>query len=964
MTPLFVSLALAGTARGQAPPSSAPKASAATGKTATAARDPFALTAEQFTLPSGMTVLLRRDSAVPRVAVTLNFSVGSKDEAPGRTGFAHLYEHLMFMGTKNVPDNKFDLIMESEGGGNNATTDNDRTFYYDLGPSHLLETLLWLEAERLVYLPEVMTDKKVDLQRDVVRNERRQSYENRPYGIAELRLPELLYPKGHPYSWPVIGSHQDLLAASTQDVKQFFYTYYTPANATLAVVGDFDPKAAKALVQKYFGWMPKSQKPKAVTLASGIPLVSAPVQTRLTVTDKVALPKVYLAWHAPPVQSPDYVQAALLADVLAKGKASRLHRALVVEQKLAQSIEVDVEPLTLGSVLVVAVTAQQGVTGEALMAALEKEVGRLTAQPITDAEVERARSQRLTELARQIETPLGQAQWLQMMHQWLGDALALPKLVQQLRAVTAADTMARAKAMGLTDPQRRLAMSILPQPKTAAAPAAKPAEPEKKVAAVAVANAAAEVPAPSLGTPPFDFAKTPKLGAVKTLVPPKSARFSPGGIDVLLVQRRGSALLELTAMVPVGEKDSPADKGGLAQAVATMLTEGAGSRSATEVATALESLGASVRTTVGQDMTQLSLSVLSDRYAQAAPILGDVLQRPRLSATDWQRVRGERVATLSRMRDEPRYNAERALLSSLYGAAHPYSRPPLGTDASLARIQAEDLAQFHKSHYLEGQAGPVTLVIAGDLELTAAQAQQLVAPLALTAVAKPASAPVSRPALPAPTTQRGLVLVDRPGAPQTEMRVANLIPSRLDPDRGVADVAQVLLGGMFTSRLNQNLREQHGYTYGSQALLTRLAESGYFIAQAALRSDVTVEGLTETLHELQRITQQQMTVAEAQKGQKAALQHLVAQGERAAGLSQLYATLVRYGLPLDELSRLGRSVLLATPAQLLRVAKSEIRPSEATIVLVGDVKKLEPLLRKLPGLQAAPQYRDLDGNTQ
>ena len=176
--------------------------------------------------------------------------------------------------------------------------------------------------------------------------------------------------------------------------------------------------------------------------------------------------------------------------------------------------------------------------------------------------------------------------------------------------------------------------------------------------------------------------------------------------------------------------------------------------------------------------------------------------------------------------------------------------------------------------------------------------------------------------------------------------------------------AQVLLGGMFTSRLNQNLREQHGYTYGSQALLTRLAESGYFIAQAALRSDVTVEGLTETLHELQRITQQQMTVAEAQKGQKAALQHLVAQGERAAGLSQLYATLVRYSLPLDELSRLGRSVLLATPAQLLRVAKSEIRPSEATIVLVGDVKKLEPLLRKLPGLQAAPQYRDLDGNAQ
>ena len=208
-----------------APPAVAPAAPVRGMAAAPAAPDPFALTAERYTLPSVMTVLLRRDPAVPRVVVSLWFAVGSRDEAPGRTGFAHLYEHLMFMGTRNVPDNRFDAIMESEGGGNNATTSTDRTFYFDFGPSHLLPTLLWLEAERLTNLPETMTDEKVALQREVVRNERRQSYENRPYGMAELRLPQAMYPAGHPYSWPVIGSHEDLLAASTTDVKQFFYKY-------------------------------------------------------------------------------------------------------------------------------------------------------------------------------------------------------------------------------------------------------------------------------------------------------------------------------------------------------------------------------------------------------------------------------------------------------------------------------------------------------------------------------------------------------------------------------------------------------------------------------------------------------------------------------------------------------------------------------------------------------------------
>ena len=327
---LLLTVGLVSSAPSAAPPVSAPVPKAAA-TPAPAGRDPFALTAERYTLPSGMTVLLRRDPSVPRVVVSLWFSVGSRDEAPGRTGFAHLYEHLMFMGTRHVPNNRFDAIMESEGGGNNATTSTDRTFYFDFGPSHLLPTLLWLEAERLTNLPETMTDEKVSLQREVVRNERRQSYENRPYGMAELRVSSAMYPAGHPYSWPIIGSHEDLIAASTSDVKQFFYKFYTPSNATLAIVGDFNPEEAKRLVQTYFGWMPKRPKPVSPSLGGGVPSMVVPVEQKIVVQDQVALPRVYLLWHAPAVGSPDYAETVLLGDVLGKGRASRLHRKLVIE---------------------------------------------------------------------------------------------------------------------------------------------------------------------------------------------------------------------------------------------------------------------------------------------------------------------------------------------------------------------------------------------------------------------------------------------------------------------------------------------------------------------------------------------------------------------------------------------------------------------------------------------------------
>jgi len=380
---------------------------------------------ERYTLPNGLTVILYEDHTLPIVAINLWFRVGSKEEPARRTGFAHLFEHLMFMGTKNVPDGKFDEILEGEGAQNNAMTSNDFTAYHELGPSHLLETFLWLEADRLATLPDAMTEKKVALQREVVRNERRQSAENRPYGQVELVLPELMYPPGHPYRHPVIGSHADLVAASVADVKAFFRSYYVPANASLVVAGDFKPAEARRLVEKWFGWLPRAQAP-AHSWAAPARLTK---NARVVVDDAVELDGITMAWHAPPAAGPGSAAHDVLAALLGGGRASRLSRRLVYERKVASEVEARVEEGLLGSQLEVVAIAAPGQRAAAVEAAIREELRALTTTaPPTEREVARARAYVETRRLEHLDSPLEVALALNEWEHRLGDPGALERL--------------------------------------------------------------------------------------------------------------------------------------------------------------------------------------------------------------------------------------------------------------------------------------------------------------------------------------------------------------------------------------------------------------------------------------------------------------------------------------------------------------------------------------------------------
>ena len=344
---------------------------------------------EKFKLDNGLTVILHRDTQSPLIAVDIWYHVGSKDEQPGRTGFAHLFEHLMFMGSQHVKPGEFDDFLERTGGTNNGSTENDRTNYWMNVPSNALELALFLESDRMGYLLESMTPKTVDAQRDVVKNERRQSYENRPYGQAELTLGEMLYPEGHPYHWPVIGYMPDLTAASYEDVVEFFKKYYAPGNASLVVAGDFDTATAKAQIEKWFGDVKSGASVEPMT----VPGVKLNGVQKKTLTDKVQLQRLYLAWLTPPHFAPGDAALDMVADALAGGKNSRLYKRLVYDMQIAQEVSAYQASQALSSYFLIEATARPGHTADELLKVIDEEIAKLQTTPPSAHDVERSLNQ-------------------------------------------------------------------------------------------------------------------------------------------------------------------------------------------------------------------------------------------------------------------------------------------------------------------------------------------------------------------------------------------------------------------------------------------------------------------------------------------------------------------------------------------------------------------------------------------
>jgi len=399
----------------------------------------------QTKLANGLTVIVHEDHLLPEVATNIVYRVGSKDEHPGRTGFAHLFEHLMFMGTKRAPSKAFDEWMEAAGGSNNASTSTDLTDYHETGPSTLLPLFLWLEADRLATLGREIDQPKLDLQRDVVRNERRQTVENRPYGKVELRMPELMYPPSHPYHHPIIGSHADLEAASVDDVKRFFEEHYVPANAALVVAGDVRADQVKEIAARYFGIVAAAPPPPDAAKPAPLPVPKLDKVVRETIEDKVEMTKIIMAFHSPAHFEPGDAELDLLASVLASGKTSRLYKSLVYDKALAQSVEAMQESAFLSSMFTIEIMVRPGVSADLVEKTTDALLADVIAKPPTDEELTRAKNQIGFDFVDRLQSIASRARLLNMYWAERGDPGFVNKDLERYNQATAAGVLAQAQ---------------------------------------------------------------------------------------------------------------------------------------------------------------------------------------------------------------------------------------------------------------------------------------------------------------------------------------------------------------------------------------------------------------------------------------------------------------------------------------------------------------------------------------
>ncbi len=891
-----------------------------------------------FTLKNGLKVILSQDKRLPMVAVNLWYHVGPANEIPSRTGFAHLFEHMMFQGSKHVAADTHFKLLEAAGASDiNGTTDFDRTNYFETVPSNQLELALWIESDRMGYLLDVLDQKALANQRDVVRNERRQSLENQPYGVAEESLYQAIYPKGHPYHGVVIGSHADLQAAQLGDVQDFFKQYYTPNNASLAIVGDFDPAAARKLVEKYFGGLKRGAEVPKITATT--PPIAA--EKRLTVTDTVQLPRVYMAWLTPAIFKPGDAEADLAADILGGGKSSRLYKALVYDKQIAQAVATTQESLILGSKFTIQATARPGHTAEELEAVINEELKKFVQQGPDATELERAKNTIETRIITGLETLGGfggKADRLNSYEHYLGTPDYLAKDLQRYRGATAQAVKTFAEQH--LQPAKRIVLFAVPgEKKLAAEP---PAGPDPAAGGAQTVNVAE----------PWRK-DMPKPGTVKAAQFPTPDQFTlPNGLKVIVSERRELPVVSASLVFASGSGANPADTPGLANFTAAMLDEGTKTRNALQIADETARLGATLATASTMDQTQISVTSLAAQFPRALDLLADVAQNPTFPQEEVERQRASRLANLVAAKSNPAQIVGRVMASALYGTAHPYGYTELGTEASNKAMSRAAMENFWKQQLVPGNAALVVVGAVSRKELEA---------MTTKAFAGWAGKAAARTKLPAPGgTAAKLVIVDMPGAAQTQVRVASVGVPRATPDFEALEVVNTLLGGLFTSRINLNLREDKGYTYGAFSTFAFRQEAGPFFVGAGVRTDATAPAITEIYNEIKKMKDVEVTMDELTLGKDSLVRSMPGRFETTSQAAASFANLFVYDLGLDYYSKYIERVVGIDAAVAHAAARKHLQPERMLVVAVGDRQKIEAELKKL-NLGAA-EYRDAEGN--
>ncbi|WP_245632221.1 M16 family metallopeptidase [Edaphobacter aggregans] len=897
---------------------------------------------EKYTLPNGLTVITHEDHRLPLVSVDLWYHVGPLNERPGRTGFAHLFEHMMFEGSEHVGEKAHIKYVQSAGATDvNGTTNFDRTNYFETMPSNQLELALWLESDRMGFLMEGLDREKLANQRDVVRNERRQG-EGQPYYIADEAAYHLLFPKDHPYYAQVIGSHADIESARIADVRDFHQQFYTPNNASIAIAGDFDAKRLRELLAKYFGPIPAGPKVEPVTVKT-LPITS---QRRATVTDTVKLPQLTVAWLTPAAYTPESYSVRAALHALGGAKASRLDETLVYKSQKAQSVSCYVQAQKLTGIVECTVTAKPDVKLEELEATFWSEVEKLKKDGPTAEEVEASKALDLTGKIGGLQRLGGfggVADTLNNYNQYTGDPGFLPKDMAMIQGVTVASaTAAAVKYFGKDSavvvycvPGRKVLDDVPRSP----------------------ANTDAEVKISNPYTAEFEAAQEwrktkPAAGPAPVMHLPVPARFKlENGLDVLLVENHALPILTAELVSRAGSENSEPGKSGLATLTTEIMDDGTVSRDLSKLANDQERIGTRINTSAGMDSAILTMSMLTAHAPQGLDLLADVAEHPAFREEDVDRRRKQRLVRIAQETDNVQIMAQRVGPKLVFGE-QPYGLSSTGTKESITGLTKDDIAGFYAKHY-----GPQdsALVLVGDVTRAEAEklARQYFGKWTGDAAAKPTIPPV-------PAAQpTHVVIVDKPGAPQTALfAFAPGVPEST-PDSHILDVLNYTLGGSFASRINMNLREVHGYTYGARSAFVRYRDGGQFFAGGLVRTDVTAPAAKEMMSEIRGFVGKPSTAEELAGAKEASMRSLPGRFETAAATASAMDGIFLYNRPLDYYAKLPAKYDSVTDADVARAAKEYLHPDQLIVVTAGDRSKIEPGLKDA-GLGPV-EVRDVSG---
>jgi zinc protease len=867
----------------------------------------YAIKYEKYVLDNGLTLLVHTDHSVPIVAVNSWYHVGSRNEKRGKTGFAHLFEHFFFNGSENYPHG-FREAMDDLGANNrNGTTNTDRTNFFEDVPTSALERTLYLEADRMGFLANYISKEMLERERGVVQNEKRQG-ENAPYGKVFTEVAGKIYPYSHPYSWSTIGSMDDLNAASLDDIKEWYRTYYGPNNAVLSLAGDITGERALELVKKYFGGI--APGPPLPRTESWVPAFDRNLRDEMQ--DQVPQARIYRFYHVPNTRDPEVQHLSLFGSVLAGSKSSRLEKRLVYEKEMVTSVGASVDSGELASTFLITATVKSGVD----IAAVEKEMDTVLNETLasgpTAAELQRIKTINMADFLRGIERLGGFGGRSDVLAQSMTYGGKPDAYLDEL------ETMANAT------------------------PAAVKATANKWLKANHYTMLVNPFPKLTVGKTNIDRKVLPNLSAAPDVKFPEVQRAKlKNGLNVILLERHATPIVNVALGVDAGSAADSRAKAGLASLTLDLMDEGTKTRNAFQIGDQLESLGARLSTGNALDMSFVRLQSTTENLQPSLGIMADVSLNPSFPADLFAIQKKRRLAQIEQEKATAVSMGQRALARIIYGADHPYGKPSSGFSDSIESITREDMAKWHGERFRPGSA---TIVVTGDTTMAK------LLPLLEGAFGtwKPGAGVTKELPTVAKTQGKKIYLMDKPNAPQSVIIAAHISEKSGQPEDLASEPVLANFGGMATSRLNRNLRLDKHWSYGTSGGISGARGQRMFVITAPVQTDKTKESMAEIFKEIKDIAgDRPIKGEEFQSIMRNMTSRLPGRFETLSSLENAAITLVNYDLPDDYWSKYAGGMRGLTESQLDSAAKKFIRPNEVVWIVVGDLAKIEKGVRDL-----------------